>query len=191
MTRAIFRLVVVFALAATLLAAPQLAFAHAAVTACAPLIGANLPRPPSQLLCQFNQPLDENKSTLTVLDSQGVRVDKNDTRFFEGDAQTLVVSLDTSKIRPGIYTVRWAVTDTLDFGATSGEVQFGVNTVVPPTATAELPGAAVTPVPAAASGASSELISRFLIAAGVVILAAVGVLFWRMRASAPTDELES
>ncbi|MCI0478815.1 MAG: hypothetical protein L0Y55_21435, partial [Anaerolineales bacterium] len=64
-------------------------------------------------------------------------------------------------------------------------VQFGVNTVVPPTPTVILPGQViVTPSAqntAAASNGATELISRFFIGLGIVVLAVMGVLYWRMR----------
>ncbi|HZQ06624.1 MAG TPA: copper resistance protein CopC [Anaerolineae bacterium] len=182
------KIVLVFALLLALFGGHGIVSAHAVVTACAPLIGANLPQPPALLICQFNQPLDESKSTITVTDAQGQRVDKNDTKFFEGDKQTLVVSLDTTKMKAGIYTAHWNVTDTLDYGNTFGDIQFGVNTVVPPTPTPALPGVAMTPTPTQTTDATSDLISRFLIGAGVIVLAALGVLFWRMRTNQNVEQ---
>lgn len=174
-----------------LVAAPNIASAHAVVVTCAPRIGSNVTEPPALLICQFNQPLDPTKSTLTVMDAHGQRVDMNDSKFFEGDNQTIIVSLDTTKMNAGIYTVHWAVTDTLDYGNTFGDVQFGINTVVPPTPTAALPGSVMTPVPVQTNRNSdpSELISRFLIGLGFVVLAAMGVLAWRIRSGqkAPQD----
>ncbi len=182
------KIVVVITLVIFLLARANIVSAHAVVVTCAPLIGANLPQPPALLICQFNQPLDESKSTLAVSDAQGQRVDNNDTKFFEGDSQTLVVSLDTTKMNAGIYTVHWAVTDTLDFGNTFGDVQFGVNTVVPATPTAVLPGIPMTPTPVVNTDPASSLISRFLIGAGVVVLAALGIIFWRLRSSQNVEQ---
>ena len=164
-----------------LLLAPHAALAHAVVITCVPRIGSNSLKPPAQLVCQFDQPLDITKSTLTVTDAAGQRVDGSDTQYFLGDHQTLVVSLDPAKMKDGLYSVQWAVTDTLDFGATSGKVQFGVNTIVPPTATPVLPGVAMTPVPVTTGDGAGTLISRFFVGAGIVVLLAVGVLFWRMR----------
>ena len=181
------KLVLVVALFLALFARPKIVSAHAVVTACAPRIGGNVLQPPARLICQFNQPLDESKSTITVTDAQGQRVDKNDTKFFEGDNQTLVVSLDTTKMKPGIYTAHWNVTDTLDYGNTFGDVQFGVNTAVPPTPTPALPGVAITPTPTQTTDATPTLVSRFLIGAGVIILGALGVLVWRMRARQNAD----
>lgn len=168
---------------------PRVVLAHASVVACAPHIGANLEKPPAQIVCLFDQPIDALKVAMLVLGPNGQRVDKNDTRPFEGDKYSIVVSLDTDKMTNGIYNVNWQVTDTLDAGLTSGTVQFGVNTVVPPTPTVLVrgqvivtPGAPESAAPQSNS-AAAELISRFLIGAGVVLLLAMGFVFWRTRAA--------
>jgi methionine-rich copper-binding protein CopC len=174
---------IAFALVAlALLSTPHIVSAHAIPLACLPRFGITVTKPPAQIICQFSDPLNRNNISMTVTDPNGQRVDKNDTRFYENDDHTLVVSLDTERMQPGIYTVRWQVLDTVDQGLTSGEFQFGVNTVVPPTPTPVLPGVPMTPTPAApTNNTTTELISRFLIGVGVVVLLAVGVLFWRIR----------
>lgn len=173
-----------FVLALAFFSTSRFVCAHAIPLACLPRMGINLTQPPPQVLCQFSEPLNPANISMIVTAANGQRVDKNDTRFYENDDHTLVVSLDSTQVSQGIYTVRWQVLDTIDQGLTSGEFQFGVNTVVPPTPTAVLPGVPMTPTPIAPpNNSTTELISRFLISVGVVMLAAVGVLFWRMRAS--------
>ncbi len=171
-------------LAIALFCAPHVLFAHAIPLACLPRIGSTVSKPPAQLICQFSDPLNPSSISLIVTDANGQRVDKNDTRFYEEDNHTLVVSLDAPKMPQGIYTVKWQVLDTIDQGLTSGEFQFGVNTIVPPTPTAVLPGVPMTPTPIQPPNTSAtDLISRFLIGVGAVMLIAMGVLFWRMRTS--------
>lgn len=171
-------------LALALFASARVVFAHAIPLACLPRIGINVATPPAQLICQFSDPLNPSNPSLTVTDANGTRMDKDDVRFYENDDHTLVVSLDTAKMTRGIYTVKWQVQDTLDQGITNGEFQFGVNTNVPPTPTPVLPGVVMTPTPVAPqTNAASDLIARFLIGIGVIVLVAVGVLFWRSRAS--------
>lgn len=163
--------------------------AHAIAVACLPRMGINVTKPPEQIICQFTQPLQQSTISLQVTDPNGVRVDKNDTHFYENDEWTLVVSLDRSKMPPGIYTVKWQVTDTLDFGQTASTFQFGVNTVVPPTPTPVLPGVPITPTPTQPAGSSpTELISRFLIGVGILLLLAMGILFWRIRSGPNVNE---
>lgn len=177
--------------ALTFLSTFHIVSAHAIAVACLPRMGINVTQPPAQIICQFSQPLQPSTISMQVTDANGNRVDKNDTHFYENDDWTLVVSLDTSKMPAGIYTVKWQVTDTLDFGQTSSTFQFGVNTVVPPTPTAVLPGVAMTPTPIQPQPSSSsptDLISRFLIGVGIVLLVAMGVLFWRTRTSKDAPE---
>ncbi len=161
--------------------------AHATLVACAPRIGANLPQPPTQIVCLFDMPLSPDKFSLRVIAPNGARVDKNDARLFEGDRYSIVVSLDAANMAPGIYAVQWSVTDPTDNVETQGAAQFGVNTVVPPTPTVVLPGQVIlTPnaqSASAPSNSSTELISRFFIGLGITVLGAVGVLYWRTRQS--------
>lgn len=161
-------------------------FAHASLVACAPRIGANLPQPPTQIVCLFDMPLSPDNFALRVIAPNGERVDKNDARLFEGDRYSILVSLDAAKMPPGIYTVQWSVTDPADNDETQGTVQFGVNTFVPPTPTVVLPGQVIlapTAQTAPPSNSSTELISRFFIGLGIVVLVAMGVLYLRMRQS--------
>lgn len=172
-------------LSAALFIAPQVASAHAVVYVCAPRIGTNLPKPPSQIVCIFDGPLNNSEVTMTVLGPHGERVDKNDAHPFEGDTHSYAVSLDTNKMGDGIYQLNWFVYDKSDDTRTSGAAQFGVNTIVPPTPTVLLPGQViVTPstLPSAsANPGASDLVSRFLIALGAILLGAMGFLYWRTR----------
>jgi methionine-rich copper-binding protein CopC len=163
---------------------PHIVLAHAIPLACLPRFGISVTQPPDRLICQFSEPLNPNKISLIVTGPNGEQVDNQDTQFYDGDDHTLVVTLDTTKMPQGIYTVVWEVEDTIDIGLTSGSFQFGVNTVVPPTPTPVLPGEIMTPVPVQPTGNSTaDLISRFLLGVGVVVVIAVGVLYWRMRSS--------
>lgn len=174
-----------FALAGALLLATLFAgtaYAHAAILSCTPSIGANLLAAPTELVCQFNEPLRLEGSSITVLNAQGQVVDRGDTRLAGNDATKLAVSLDAGKLGPGLYIVRWVVVSTVDLGVTQDQFQFGVNTVVPPTPTPELPGTAVTPQNFYSGGPTpNELIGRFLIGAGVAVLGAIGFVLWRTR----------
>lgn len=164
---------------------PGAVSAHAVVYVCAPRIGTNLAKPPSQIVCIFDGPLNNSDVTMTVVGPNGERVDKNDAHPFEGDSHSYVISLDTGKMGDGIYELNWFVYDKSDDTRTGGAAQFGVNTVVPPTPTVLLPGQVIVTPSAAqtgsASGGASDLVSRFLIGLGVVLLGAMGFLYWRSR----------
>lgn len=184
------KLLALFVLVFALFSAPHIVSAHAIALACLPRFGITVTKVPAQLICQFSEPLLAGSGSMVVTSASGVRVDKNDTRFYEDDAHTLVVSLDTPKLTQGIYTVTWQVTSTIDASVTASSFQFGVNTVVPPTPTAVLPGFLMTPVPTTTStnNPATDLIGRFLIGVGAVVLLAMGVLFWRLRSGASAGE---
>ncbi len=169
--------------------------AHAIPVGCVPRAGITLDAPPPTVLCIFSTPLVIEKSNLEVVDAQGKRVDKGDVKTYQGDVVSLVVSLDIPKMQSGIYTILWTANDPLDDSTTNGTLEFGVNTIVPPTPTPALPGFVMTPQPIqTASNPSTftptELVSRFLIAIGVVLLIVMGFLFWRVRRAA-TDSTET
>jgi methionine-rich copper-binding protein CopC len=167
------------------------ALAHIVPVGCVPRPGVTLEQAPPQVLCLFSGVLDLNGSDLQVFDAQGNRVDEGNAVPFQGDPTSLIVTLDPAKMGDGIYTVRWITNDFIDTDIISGTVEFGINTVVPPTPTAVLPGVLMTPqaVPSETNtgNAAGELISRFLIAAGVALLAIMGFLFWRLRRSDTTS----
>lgn len=161
-----------------------IAFAHATVLSCDPPIGANLTTAPTRFVCDFSEPLLAQSSSLSIVNARGERVDKNDTHSVSGVASKLAVSLDPTRMENGLYTLRWTVTSTIDAGQTQGEFQFGINTIVPPTPTPALYGSPITPQNFYTQSAPSELIARFMIALGVVVLGAIGFMIWRMRRAA-------
>ncbi len=167
--------------------------AHAIPVGCVPRAGITLDAPPPTVLCIFSTPLVIEKSNLEVVDAQGKRVDKGDVKTYQGDVVSMVVSLDTAKMNAGIYTIRWTANDPLDDSTTNGTLEFGVNTVVPPTPTPKLPGFVLTPQPIQTASTSTgvtptEFISRFLIAVGVILLGVMGFLFWRVRRAPSLDD---
>ncbi len=161
------------------------ALAHIVPVGCVPRPGVTLDAPPPQVICLFSGILDLNGSDLQVFNAQGDRVDNGDAKPFQDDPTSLIVSLDSAKMGDGIYTVRWITDDFLDTDIISGTVEFGVNTIVPPTPTAVLPGWVMTPQPISSNpntaNPTGELVSRFLIGAGVALLGIMGFMFWRLR----------
>ena len=167
--------------------------AHAIPVGCVPRAGITLDAPPPTVLCIFSTPLVIEKSSLEVVDAQGKRVDKGDVKTYQGDVVSMVVSLDTTKMSAGIYTIRWTANDPLDDSTTNGALEFGVNTVVPPTPTPQLPVFVMTPQPLQTAPTSNsvtptEFVSRFLIAVGVILLVVMGFLFWRVRRAPKFDD---
>lgn len=168
------------------------AYAHVVPVGCVPRAGVNLSAPPQQVLCLFSDTLDLTKSNLQVFDAKGDPVNRSDAKPFQDDPTSLMVALDTAAMEPGIYTIVWTTADFIDRDIISGTIEFGVNTVVPPTPTAVLPGVVMTPQSVQPSAnTTTDLVSRFLIGVGVVLLAAMGFLFWRLqRAQAGSQDSE-
>lgn len=194
------RLAVPLALLATFVLVTAV-YAHVVPVGCVPRAGVNLSAPPPQVICLFSGILDLSKSDLQVVDAQGNRVDNDDATPFQDDPTSLIVSLDTAAMEPGIYKIVWTTADFVDRDVISGTIEFGINTIVPPTPTAVLPGFVMTPQPVQTSpdtsSATTDLVSRFLIGVGIVLLAAMGFLFWRSQRAVsasdsqyPSDDVE-
>jgi methionine-rich copper-binding protein CopC len=85
------------------------AFAHAEIESCRPPIDATVDSLPDAVVCTASESMDPKQSSLRVYDSAGARVDKGDSRvdLRDADRRTLSVSLDASKMRDGVYTVKW------------------------------------------------------------------------------------
>lgn len=137
--------VVVFALA-TIQAVP-VALAHAEPEDCTPAIDSTVDTVPTQVVCTTGQAMDPALSTLSVFNAAGDQVDSGDSAvdLNDPDRKTISVSLDTSKITDGVYTVKYVTFSTDDNEEAEGEFHF----------TVALPGAAATPA-ATESPAMSE-----------------------------------
>ena len=104
------------------------ASAHAQIDHCAPAGGATVATAPSQVVCVMTEEIDTKQSTMSVFDANNVQVDKKDAHvdLNDPDHKTLLVSLDTSAIKNGIYTVKWHTVTPDDNGVTAGSFQFVV-----------------------------------------------------------------
>jgi hypothetical protein len=72
--------------------------------------------------------MSPEESKLSVFDANGVQVDKGDSvvDLSDPDRLHISVSLDTSKMADGIYTVKWETVSLDDGDAASGEFHFTV-----------------------------------------------------------------
>src|SRR5919202_6438188 len=111
--------------------------AHAEIDHCTPAEGSTVATAPSQVVCVMTEEIDTKQSTMSVFDASNTQVDKKDAHvdLNDPDHKTLLVSLDTSAIKNGIYTVKWHTVTPDDNGVTDGSFQFIVGS------------AAVTPGP--------------------------------------------
>ena len=80
---------------------------------------------PNKVTITFTERPDIRASSIKVIDQINERVDKNDLKIGDSD-KTLTVSLDNSKIVPGIYMVNWAVLSKDDGHITKGSYVFTI-----------------------------------------------------------------
>lgn len=143
-------LLLVFALASTQVG--PVAFAHAEPEDCTPAIDSTVDTVPTQVVCKTGQAMDPEKSELSVFNAAGEQVDLGDSAvdLNDPDRLTISVSLDTTKITDGIYTVKYATLSTEDNEEDEGEFHFTVKLA----AAAETPTTAATPAAEATPTAS-------------------------------------
>jgi len=80
---------------------------------------------PDKVTITFTERPEIKASSIKVLNSNNERIDSNDLKTTDSD-KTLSVSLDKSKITPGIYTVNWAVLSKDDGHITKGSYVFTI-----------------------------------------------------------------
>ena len=122
-----FTLVLVVGIAAFVSLAVR-AFAHAEVESCQPPINATLDSLPDVIVCTTSESMNAKRSTLSVYDSAGERVDRDNSQvdFNDTERRTISVSLDRSKARPGVYTVKWRTLSADDGDEAYGEFKLTV-----------------------------------------------------------------
>ncbi len=152
--------VVGIALAIVLLAATSTgAFAHSRLDRADPPVGAELDGSPFVLTAWFTQELT-SRSTIRVLDANGVQVDLGDGHVNMDDPDRKMMHVSLPALPPGIYTVETVAQSAEDGHDELGTFAFGVGMAPPATdapATdqpAETPSAAPIDEAAPADGAA-------------------------------------
>lgn len=114
--------------ACLLFALASVALAHAQIASCTPPINGTVDTAPATLTCTTTQAMDPKASSLNVVDSKGAKVDKGDSAvdLNNPDRTTISVSLDTSKMPDGVYTVNWITLSADDGDAANGTFNFSV-----------------------------------------------------------------
>lgn len=141
---------VAVALAALLALTLQPAFAHANLVRSEPVAGSVLEQAPSQVQLWFSEAPELKLSDVRLLDGSGKVVSREPVRAVPGDPLSLVLPLP--ELPPGVYTIVWRVTSTVDGHTTSGTVPFSVGApgaagVAPPLqATQQAPPVQALPV---------------------------------------------
>jgi len=78
---------------------------------------------PDKVTITFSEKPEVKASSIKVLNSNNDRIDNNDLKITDSD-RALSVSIDKSKITPGIYTVNWAALSKDDGHITKGSYVF-------------------------------------------------------------------
>jgi len=80
---------------------------------------------PDKVTIKFIESPEPRDSSIKVVNSNNERIDNNDLQVLDSD-KSLTVSLDKSKIVPGVYIVNWLVLSKADGHVTKGSYVFSV-----------------------------------------------------------------
>jgi methionine-rich copper-binding protein CopC len=101
----------------------SVAIGHAVLQRAEPRVDSTLTRSPDEVKLYFNERLEAAYSSLRVLNDQGVRVDRRDSRVDRSSPALLRATLPP--LPPGTYTVRWRVLS-IDADVTEGDFTFRI-----------------------------------------------------------------
>jgi copper transport protein len=101
-------------------------YAHAFTIRSDPSPSQSLPRPPSKVDVYFSEPIDIRYSTIKVLGSGGKQVDNKDEHNIGGDPASLSVTLPSSSLKDGVYTVSTKVLSSTDGHVVDNAFVFGI-----------------------------------------------------------------
>lgn len=110
---------------------PQNVYSHANPTSYTPqsnsVVGENGTLPEKVVIAYTERP-EPKASYIRVTNSDNERVDKNDYEVSSNNPRESSISMDTSKLEPGIYTVSWLALSMDDGHITKGSYVFTVST---------------------------------------------------------------
>lgn len=101
-------------------------YAHAFTIRSDPSPSQSLPTSPSKVDVYFSEPIDLRYSTIKVLDSGGKQVDNKDEHNIGGDPASLSVTLPSSGLKDGVYTVSSKVLSSTDGHVVDNAFVFGI-----------------------------------------------------------------
>src|ERR671933_1884563 len=102
------------------------AYAHAFTIRSDPSPSQSLSTPPTKVDVYFSEPIDLHYSTIKVLDSGGKQVDNKDVHSIGGDPASLSVTLPSSGLKDGVYTVSTKVLSATDGHVVDNAFVFGI-----------------------------------------------------------------
>ncbi len=82
--------------------------AHAIVRATEPRIDAVVPQPPTEVVMEFNEPVEISFGSIRVFGTDGGRVDAGETEYVTGSPDAVQVPLEQN-LPNGTYTVAWRI----------------------------------------------------------------------------------
>jgi methionine-rich copper-binding protein CopC len=109
---------------------PQNAYSHASPTSYFPPANSVLGQDgtlPDKVVIAFTERPEPKASYIRVTNSDNERVDKNDFGISANNPRESSVSLDSSKLKPGVYTVSWLALSKDDGHITRGSYVFTVS----------------------------------------------------------------
>ena len=115
---------VVLALVVLLVSGPAPVEAHANYAESDPAANSVLDKSPDRVTIRFTEPLEPALSEIRVLDSQGIRVDNDDSAVDSADRDTMWVTVEP--LADGTYTVVWKNVSTVDGHRVRGSFVFSV-----------------------------------------------------------------
>ncbi|MGC2564044.1 MAG: copper resistance protein CopC, partial [Nitrososphaeraceae archaeon] len=101
-------------------------YAHAFVIKSDPSSSQSLTTPPTKVDVYFSEPVDQRYSELSVIDPNGKQIDNKDIQHIDGDQSSLSVTLPSSRLKDGVYTVTTKVLSQVDGHVTDNAFVFGV-----------------------------------------------------------------
>ncbi len=110
--------------------------AHANLVESSPQANSRLPTAPNKVTLWFTETLEPQFSNIEVIDSEGERVDMEDSQVSDNDATAMSVSL--KPLTNGTYTVVWKNVSTVDGHLVRGAFAFSVGEALAATAPIEV-----------------------------------------------------
>ena len=93
---------------------------------------------PQKVVIVYSERPEPKASYIHVTDSHNERIDKNDYKTNADNSREASVSIDTSKLKPGVYTVTWLALSKDDGHITKGSYVFSIASAVNPPKTGNI-----------------------------------------------------
>jgi methionine-rich copper-binding protein CopC len=119
--------IIIFSMLIGVVLVPQSAYSHANPTSYSPASNSVIAQDgtlPDKVVIAYTERPEPKASYIRVTNSENERVDKNDYTISPNNPRESSVSVDTSKLKPGVYTVSWLALSMDDGHITRGSYVF-------------------------------------------------------------------